>query len=104
MSRRTEQELSPIGSNIGKSQTQPDSLESIVTEIWESVLGIKPIRVDEDFLDAGGDSIMALIIAGRIQQVFEVDIPLPMFFEYMTISEMTNMIFEARGSEQDRQK
>lgn len=97
-----EEGIRSMGIDIEARGTQPDSLECAVTEIWESVLGIKPLRVDEDFLDAGGDSITALMITGRIQQMFEVDIPLPMFFEYMTISEMAKMIADARGSEEDR--
>jgi hypothetical protein len=84
--------------NSDENQIRPGSLESIVTEIWESILGNKPIPADVDFLDAGGDSIMALIIAERVYQMYAVDIPLPMFFEYMTISEMVNVIDEGRGS------
>ena len=89
--------------NIEANQAQPDSLESIVTGIWESALGIKPIRVDEDFLDAGGDSITAAMITARIRQMYDVDIPLPMFFECMTVSEMANMIAEVLGLEENRE-
>ncbi len=90
--------------NIDESQIQSGSLDRIVSEIWENVLGIKPIPVDVDFLDAGGDSIMALMIAERIGQMFAVDIPLPMFFEHMTISEMVNVIDGERGSKEEKEK
>ena len=90
--------------NGDANKTQPDALESVVTAIWESTLGIKPIRLDEDFLDIGGDSIAALMIVGRVRQMFNVEIPLPIFFDYITILVMSDMIAEALRLEGDREQ
>jgi hypothetical protein len=77
------------------------AIETAVAEVWESVLNMKPIGHKEDFLDVGGDSVTAALIAGRLRTLFQVDIPLPYFFEYMTISEMASMIAKSYDSKQE---
>lgn len=61
--------------------TAPRSgFENRIVDIWKDVLGATEIGIDESFLDLGGDSLIALRVTARIREIFEVDIPLPVFF------------------------
>jgi len=55
------------------------NLERVVTAIWEEVLGIEGIGVEDNFLDLGGDSLIALRVLIRIRDKFGVDVPLSRF-------------------------
>jgi amino acid adenylation domain-containing protein len=47
-----------------------DLTELQLALIWESVLGLGPIGVTDDFLSLGGHSITAVILMSRIQEAF----------------------------------
>lgn len=44
----------------------PEDLFGVLCRIWQQVLAEPEIDVDADFLEMGGDSIQALVIARRI--------------------------------------
>ncbi len=46
-------------------RTEP---ERILVSIWESVLAQRPIGIDDDYFERGGDSIKAIQIVNRLQQ------------------------------------
>jgi amino acid adenylation domain-containing protein len=50
------------------NRTAPrDLLERQLVEIWQEVLEVAPIGIDEAFLDLGGDSLAAAAVAARIE-------------------------------------
>jgi amino acid adenylation domain-containing protein len=61
---------------LGCSYVAPrTATERRLTELWESMLGISGIGVDDPWGDLGGDSLLALQLATRIRQLFGVDLP-----------------------------
>jgi amino acid adenylation domain-containing protein len=48
-------------------QAPRDELERQVAAIWQEVLGAGPVGVDESFVELGGDSLGAAVIAARIE-------------------------------------
>jgi acyl carrier protein len=67
-------------------------LESIVTDVWKTIIGPEEFGVHDDFLDLGGDSIQAGLISLKIRDFFDVEIPLVMFFEDMTVGKLAEEI------------
>lgn len=60
----------PAPEEIVREQTgRPpgDSLERQLVQIWQDVLELRPIGVDEGFLDLGGTSLAATVIVARIE-------------------------------------
>ncbi len=49
-----------------------DALEARVVRIWEEVLGIAPIGIDDDFFDLGGESLHAFAVIARVLRDFDV--------------------------------
>jgi acyl carrier protein len=53
--------------------------ERILLEIWSAILDAEEIRVDDHFLDLGGDSLAATRCMNRIKATFGRDVSLTMF-------------------------
>jgi amino acid adenylation domain-containing protein len=66
-----------------------DELELEMTEIWQQLLGINQLGIFDDFLDLGGDSLLATQLISKIRETFDVVLPLAIFFENATIAEIS---------------
>ncbi len=55
--------------------------EEKIVEIWQAILGIERIGVEDDFFELGGDSILASQCIARMREEFQVDISLRKIFE-----------------------
>ncbi|MCX2926274.1 type I polyketide synthase [Streptomyces sp. NEAU-W12] len=49
--------------------------EQAVTRLWGETLGIDGIGVHDNFFDLGGDSMRAVVLAGRLRQAGVLDVP-----------------------------
>jgi amino acid adenylation domain-containing protein len=63
--------------------------EAFIVSIWEQELGIEGIGVDDHFLEIGGDSLLAVRIARRLEQEFLCEIPIEALFKYPTVGELS---------------
>ncbi len=74
--------------------------EKVVAQIWENSLGIRPIGSDDDFFQLGGHSLLATQVISRIREELSVDLPMPRFFNYPTLSDMADNIDTIRWASQ----
>ena len=70
-----------------------NQLESIIASIWMEILEQEKIGVHEDFLELGGDSIQAALITSEIMDRFDVEIPVVMFIEGLTVATLAEEIY-----------
>jgi amino acid adenylation domain-containing protein len=84
---------------------EPDSpIAKLLAEIWCGLLGRDHIGTDENFFDAGGNSLLANQVVSRVRNVLGVDVPLRAIFLAPTISELASSITAssvAAGGSQD---
>jgi amino acid adenylation domain-containing protein/FkbM family methyltransferase len=69
-----------------------DALELHLQQVWEELLGIEPIGIDEDFFKLGGHSLMAARLAAWIRAKLGVEISLAALFVTPTIEAMARAI------------
>jgi acyl transferase domain-containing protein/thioesterase domain-containing protein/acyl carrier protein len=69
-----------------------DDAQSKLVEIWESVFGISPIGVDQNFFELGGDSLLAARLFPEIEKAFAMDLPLATLLEAPTIRQLARII------------
>jgi surfactin family lipopeptide synthetase C len=69
-----------------------DEVEMQLSHLWEKVLGVKPIGVNDNFFDLGGHSILAVRLFTEITRVFGTSIPLAALFQSPTVAEIASMI------------
>ncbi|WP_298345526.1 amino acid adenylation domain-containing protein [uncultured Algibacter sp.] len=77
------------GLNANKLETSKISprneIEELVHAIWEEVLNIDEIGVNENFVRIGGNSLNAISITSRLKKELELDISIIDVFNYPTI-------------------
>jgi acyl carrier protein len=71
-----------------------NEIEEKLVEIWSEVLKIEKeqISVDRSFFELGGHSLKAILIASKINEVFDVKIPLDDIFNNPTIKGIVTFI------------
>lgn len=80
--------LSPI---IGP-RSKPNRTIGIITEIWYALLQRADVELDENFFDAGGDSLKMLALHNALRERFHVPIDLTDLFRETTIRKQAELI------------
>jgi amino acid adenylation domain-containing protein len=83
---------------VGDSYTAPrDEVEKRLVKIWAELLHLdqKVIGIEANFFALGGHSLKATVLANKINRVFQVEIPLTVFFKRPTVRELTKYIKRA---------
>ena len=78
--------------------TEPGTeIERGISAIWQEVLGLERVGVEESFFEAGGHSLSAMRVISRIREAFGVDFQLRQLFETPTISGLASELERQRG-------
>jgi acyl-CoA synthetase (AMP-forming)/AMP-acid ligase II/aryl carrier-like protein len=67
-------------------------IEIELAALWEQVLNVRPIGVNDDFLQLGGDSILAMQLMARVHQAFGVELQIIVLFESPTVANLALVI------------
>ncbi|HXT68232.1 MAG TPA: AMP-binding protein [Vicinamibacterales bacterium] len=67
-----------------------NGVESTLATIWAEALSLDRVGTNDDFLDSGGDSLIATEIIAQIWDRFGTEIPMEAFFEQCTINVLVN--------------
>jgi acyl carrier protein len=76
-------------------------MEETIADIWQRVLGIGNIGINDDFLELGGDSLAALQLMSRLRETFDVEPPLARFFESPTIASVALLVVQQLAESTD---
>ena len=68
--------------------------EELLADIWQQLLGVERIGIYDNFFDAGGHSLLVPQVFARIEDVFQIALPLRILFAAPTIAQMANSIEE----------
>ena len=83
-------------SNVSRGCDQaPDDIETRLCRIWQEVLGIDSVGLDDNYFDLGGDSALTVQLFGQLEKVFKIKVPLPMLFEAPTVRELAGVLRNA---------
>ncbi|MBY7738569.1 non-ribosomal peptide synthetase [Paenibacillus polymyxa] len=75
------------------------TLETRLALIWQQVLGIARVGVQDDFFDLGGHSLRASTLVSKIRKELQVEVPLREVFRYTTIEQLAQRIGGLRQQE-----
>ena len=70
-------------------QAARNEVEEKLTTIWQEVMGLHRIGINDNFFALGGHSLMASQVVARIRDTFQIELPLRRAFEYPTIAELS---------------
>lgn len=71
-----------------------NDLEKVLANLWCEVLNREQVGVHDRFLDSGGDSMLALLLAQKVQAELGVDIELVDLFNAVTIAEQAQLVLD----------
>ncbi|HEY9692726.1 MAG TPA: amino acid adenylation domain-containing protein [Oculatellaceae cyanobacterium] len=66
-------------------------VEEVVAGIWMKLLG-QQVSIHDNFLEVGGNSILAMQVISRLRDVFKMELPLRSLFESPTVAGMAQRI------------
>ena len=72
-----------------------DPLELQLAQIWERVLGVEGVGIDDDFFELGGHSLLALQLIDRVARVLELQLSPATLFTAPTIRRLAAALREA---------
>ena len=65
--------------------------------VWEQVLNVCPIGIDDNFFDLGGHSLAASRVISQVIQTFQLELPVKSLFDAPTVAEMAAVITAHQG-------
>lgn len=80
-------ELEIIAEIKGRNQAHSEVSAGRVSEVSKAmaeILGMTYVKPDDDFFSLGGHSLMATQLVSRLEEIWDVNLPLPVVFEYTT--------------------
>jgi len=81
---------SPTGASPPRSDR-----EAAVAAVWKDVLELADVGLDDDFFALGGHSLAAAQVAARLQDAFDVELPVTAVFEWPTVAELAAALGDA---------
>ncbi|MCJ8269619.1 MAG: condensation domain-containing protein, partial [Psychrosphaera sp.] len=69
-----------------------DALEQQLCGIWQTVLGLKQVGVEDNFFRVGGNSVIAIRLTAMIAREMNLDVSLALLFEQPNISRLASHI------------
>ncbi|MEM8584497.1 MAG: phosphopantetheine-binding protein, partial [Bacteroidota bacterium] len=67
-------------------------MEEFLAELWKESLKLEKIGTNQRFIDLGGHSLIAIRLAGRINDALDIQLPLTVVFEHPTIGKMAEFL------------
>jgi thioesterase domain-containing protein/acyl carrier protein len=73
---------------VGQQQLPQSPLERILAGVWQDLLGIDTVYLDDNFFHLGGHSLLAAKLFYRLEEHFQIDLPLGLIFEAPTVRQL----------------
>ena len=83
----------------GSKAAPNDQLELILVRIWQRVLDVANVSVDDNFFALGGHSLLAIRLLSEVEKVVGRKVPLASLFRGSTVASLAKLLRE--GSESD---
>jgi amino acid adenylation domain-containing protein len=77
-----------------------DETERAVAEIWQNLLGLERVGVDDNFFDLGGHSLLATQVMSRLRDALGVELPLDALFAAPTVAGLAAAVAGAPAPEE----
>ena len=88
----------PAPGRSGDGRPPSVGTEQDVARLWGRVLAVDDVLAGDDFLESGGDSLLALQLLAAVRDELGVELPLDAVFDHPTVADLARRIDGARRS------
>ncbi|MUZ75550.1 amino acid adenylation domain-containing protein, partial [Agrobacterium vitis] len=90
----------PDPEHRGKNENTPPSndTERAVAKIWEKILNVSQVGVNDNFFDLGGHSLLAMQVVAQLQLSLNTSITAEMIFHCQTVAKLAERIDMENGA------
>ncbi len=82
-------ELDVMSKSESTAKSIPESdLERTLTQLWQRILKVRDVGLDQNFFDLGGDSLLLVAVHSNLQKTLQRQIPLTDLFEFSNIRKL----------------
>ncbi|WBW99496.1 non-ribosomal peptide synthetase [Oceanirhabdus sp. W0125-5] len=78
-----------------------NEIQEKLVQVWEEVLGVNRVGINDNFFDMGGHSLKAIKLMSKIHKIFNVEVPLSEIFNRPVLKELAKYIKIDSGSENE---
>ncbi|MGJ0638074.1 thioesterase domain-containing protein, partial [Xenorhabdus bovienii] len=82
----------PVWVNRDDYVAPRNALETQLCAVWQEVLGLERVGIEDNFFRIGGNSLMAIKLTVAIRREIDIDIPLSILFSHKCISLLTEWL------------
>jgi thioesterase domain-containing protein/malonyl CoA-acyl carrier protein transacylase/acyl carrier protein len=84
--------------NVSAAFAAPrDEYERELASLWQGLLGVSEVGIDDDFFELGGQSLVAVRLFQRIGKKYGVEMPLSTLFQAPTIAQCATLLRDMLG-------
>ncbi len=69
--------------------------EEQLANLWQDLLGVETVGVHDNFMELGGDSLLAILLNTRLRETFHVHLSVQDLFDGPTVAEMAERLLAA---------
>ncbi|AUS81136.1 hypothetical protein C1701_25470 [Actinoalloteichus sp. AHMU CJ021] len=66
--------------------------EQRLCSVWQDVLGVERVGVEDDFFELGGDSILSLKVVSRVRSELDAELSPRALFDHPTVAELAALV------------
>jgi acyl carrier protein len=71
------------------------ALEKVLAEIWQDLLGLDRVSVDDNFFESGGHSLLMIRLQARLSEAFAIEVSMMDLFRCPTIKLLAERLSDA---------
>jgi NADP-dependent 3-hydroxy acid dehydrogenase YdfG/acyl carrier protein len=71
-----------------------DETEERIAAVWQEVLGVDEVGINDNFSQLGGHSLYAIKIVTELRRAFQIDLPVRVLFDAPTVADLSRYIKE----------
>ena len=80
------------GGQTGKYEAPRNEAEEKLARIWQEVLEVEEVGINDDFFELGGHSLLAVRLISAIRKELSVEMPISDIFDYPTIAKLSGQL------------
>jgi amino acid adenylation domain-containing protein len=69
-----------------------DATELRLAQIWQQVLSLPAVGIDDNFFDSGGHSLLAARLMAKVEREFKIALPLSVLFAHPSVSALASRL------------